>query len=750
MVSKKLLELTGCTPVRLRDIFTCANAESANGKIRKRIEERVKSRVLDGMQVSLGASKIHQAVDMAWDSTPIQSQVIPLLLFAQGKIQLETLAAISEKDKTLSKYCSKDAEGRLKIDLPRLYEVSINLIRSYVTRRLAAQSSRFSNLWPYFKYEPFGTDEVAKLRGEALSQRIDVMVNAYNYRHLFPQSFRHMFLYGRAVMFPRCAWDTQIGWRPKAENVEGEETKIESFVEKEGVDLVLAHPSRYYWDRSAPLPNINTDNGPSYIGYWDVVTYGVLKAGEYYNIDRVSTSSDIAGIVSAYSYYFSQYFDPKVMKMPDCNVDGNDRRVQIGLYTANDCDKGVVVTQHFEKINPHTEGIGTLNTNVWLRLSVAGDGTIIGAEFMPSIPAIYGGFNENDDRLVNASMATELMAFQDQLSNIFSQMLATMRTSMSQIWAIDKDLLDKDAQEYMKDVVKKGQYYGDPHVLFYSGSQTREAGFQSPDVNPRSLLTIIQANASQTVHDSLKAIEAVLNAADRLMVLSPNEIGQPNPREVSAREVTEIATTTNSISSFISDGIDEQRQAFKKLLYESLIGFSEQTFRIAAISRYTRATIAAAGFNIENDKAGADGNDRIKSAIIGKPDKLIYDYYFNSRDGAERPSNAQAAGALSQLMGQVLQVEPLVQAIGRRRIFDIFNEIFRLSGVPYNLVIEDGEEEGVPRIEPTGPAPQDTQTAERLARIEQFLNDLVRSGVAPTAAPAAHGSGAPPGSLMAG
>jgi hypothetical protein len=740
MVPNNVLEKTGVTALRLREIFTDRDDVSENGKIRKKIEERIRSRMTEGWSQGMKNGPLWQAIDMAWDSTPIQPQTIPLMLWAQGKITFDNFVKEARAEGSpLKQFCRED-KGQLKVDLPRLYEVSINLIRSYVTRRLAAQCARFSNLWPYFRYEPRGTDDVAKLRGDALSQRMDIMADQYNYRHFFPQSYRHMFLYGRAVIFPRCAWDIEHGWKVKVGNIPDNEEPLESYVEREGLDLVCPHPSRIYRDTSAPLPNINTNNGPRWIGFWDIMPYRDIRGGDYYNCDKVSTSGTWVDLVAANGSYFNYYYDAKVLTWPALTDPtlGNSRSHAVGLYGESDEDKGVVVGQHFELINPKQAGIGTLNANVWFRFSVAGDGTVIGAEPMPSLPAVYGGMNENDDRLVNTSMAMELMPFQDQLTNLFSQMLMNIRAGMVQIWAIDKDALDPEMVKHVEDTLKIKDYYTQPQAFIYSGSKLREIGVANPGDNPRAIIQIIQAQVQTSVDASMKAIGDVLNMADRILVLSPNEIGQPNPREVSAREVTEISSTTNSIASFISDGIDEQRAAVKKLLYESLICNSTSTFTVPVINRYMSDTIKRAGLDwVKTSPADADPNAivRVESQIIGKASDLVYDYYFDSRDGSERSVSSQSAQVLSTLVGQVLQVPEIAQALGKKRILEIFAEIFRLSGAAYDLKleIEDGESDMVPPAE-------GSDLAAKVAQIEQILAKLLPpsvSGPVPGAAPPA-------------
>lgn len=754
MISRKVLEHCGCTPELLRKIHTSRASASDDDseetkaliKYRKKTEDDILTRFSAGFETSAKSSNIAQAVDIAMDGTPIQDQTIPLMLWAQGKIdKSKFLQYFDGKTQLATEFISrtKNETGpdTISINIPRLHEIQINLIRSYLTRRLATQSARFSNLWPYFTFNPRGTDDVAKLRGDALSQRVDTIADQYNYRHFFPQTFRHQFMYGRSVVFLRSAWDRVYGWKFKDENVPAKELELESYIEREGIDYVAPHFSRVFRDTSAPLPNVNTDTGPCFIGYWDIIRWQAIQDGEFFNRDKVTFGESTSQLLQKYSPYFSYYFDACVLKWPDCKTDpteGNDRTRNVGTYSINDRDKGCLVAQYFVKINPKHEKIATYNGDVWIRYSVAGDNTVIGGEFLTNTPACYGGYNENDDRLVNPSMATELMGFQDQLSNLHTQLLTTIRTGMMQIWAVDKDALEPEVIKYIEKTMKSSELYTEPHMLQYSGKILADLQLQNPSMNPRSMLTIIQAQVLTSIDQIYRAIGEVFQAADKMVMMSPNEQAQPNPREVAAREVTEISSSTSAISSFVSDGIDEQFAAIKKQLFASLICESTTTFRVPVINRYTKATIEAAGFQLQG---GGDINDPneivpLTSSIIGTPKNLIYEYYFDSRDGAERPINTQGAQVLSTFFGQMAQSPELMGMLGKRRIFEMLNEIMRLSGAAYDLRLDSNEQDNQPGLE--------EKVNALAAQLQQIMQQLGATLPPAGGAPAAPGAPAPP------
>lgn len=776
MVSPQVLKHYGCTPERLKAIFTAPSAgatpntvdapgmgeekgdkPSTPGDIRGRFEARIRSRLLDGVQNNLKAARPYQAVDLCWDSPPIQNETLPLMLFAQGKINVQGLCdglVSSCGAETTAKFFVKDpVDGKIGLNIPMLTEINIDLMRSYITRRLAAMDGLWSNLWPLWKYDPRGADDAARLRADVLTQRVDIIADSYNYRHFGSQCRRDMLLYGRSVAFARTSWDRTTSWKMKPTNTgePGEET--ESVVEREGVQFINPHPSRVFSDLSCPLANLNTDTGPRWAGYWDIVRYGSLKddEGQYYNLDKVFISSAWFALTSQFAQFFAQYFDPCVLAWPDPALFapglGNDRLARIGLYTAEWKDKGVFITQYYEKINPKREGIGEYDADVWLRLVVAGDYTVIFAEFMPSIPGAVGAINWNDSRLANQSMAMALLGYQDQASNIMTHMLLQIKQSLAMLVLIDTDSITEPIRDEIRKRAAGGEWFITPQILEYSATKLRELGIQ----NPKDAFVYIQTQMTNVIQNGLQALGQLLNLADRLLVLSPNELGQPNQREVSAREVQEISTSVQSVYSFINQGPREQTAAMKKLVFEALLSCGTEKIRVPVEGRYTAKVIKAAGFDV----TGIDFKDDLqivptRTPILGSLRNLDYEYYFDSRDGSERVLNTQGATVIMQMMQSLLKVPGIPQAMGLPMIIDWSNLIIRMSGAPLNSQIElpVGQEAVIEAPAQQAPAPpppsQDNaaiqQLAAQQARTDAILKSLIQQisgggGPVPTASP---------------
>lgn len=791
MVDPRVLAKFGCTPERLRKLFTAEMATETpaqvsmdasqpplddkrpknDGQRRRAWESKIRSRMYDGVGSNLRAARPNQAVDIANDSQPIQRHTIPLLLWATGKIKIESayqqccdVSDVATADRLFRK---TESNGKQVIELnqARIADISIDLVRSYVTRRHAAMDALWSNLWPLFKYDPRGTDDVAMLRADALSQRVDIIADSYNYRHFFSQCRRHMLLYGYSLAFPRSAWDRQVNWRFKSTNTGKPSDETESYVTREGVDFVNPHPSRIWYDLSAPLPNINTDTGPQFIGYWDVVRWGSLltPSSQFFNLDHVFITDTWVQMVSGYPEFFPYYFDPCVLQWPQMSIDpamGNDRQAQVGKYSSQAKDVGVVLTHYYERINPKVEGIGDYDADVWIHLTVAGDCTVVAAEFLPSIPACYGGVNCNDGRLANQSMGMALLGYQDQCSNIISSMIMQLRTSLIQLWLLDKDSLDPEILKAFQDNAKDENWWVDRKLLIYSASKLRDLGVQ----DPRQAFGVVQAQVQNVFDAGMKALAQLLNLADRLLILSPNELGQPNPREVSAREVSDIANSVQAMYAFINQGPREQVAAAKELIYDSLIACGTQNFRVPVTKRYTKEVVKRAGMEIPPDVVIGEEDEfiPIKTPIMGNLKNLVFDVYFDSRDGAERVQNTQGAQVVLQLMQTLLQNPVLADKIGVENMMDMANVAIRMSGAPVNYQFEAprggddamgaqaGAAAAAPQPQmapaPAGPDPAVQQLAVGMQRLEGILMQLLQAqGTSPVTAQSAVGRLQPTG-----
>jgi hypothetical protein len=716
MVDLDVLEAMGSTQERLRQIFTAqpppTDAEKAllpeeacdrlekDIKLRDRFESDINRRFSEQINYALQNYQMYSAVDVAWDAAPINKETYPLLLYAQGRLDLGKCGKQLKDLPCVDKYTTKDAQGNIVgVNLPKFFEVNFNLVRSVITRRLAAQANKYMALYPYYKYEPRSTSQVGKLRADVLSQVMDIQTDQFDHRHHEVQVMRDAMLYGHCVDFVRARWEReeQTIFDPdiNPELRDPKDPKYKTVITKEGVGWVNPHPSRIFWDNAYPMSSINCDVGSEFIGFWDVIRYGDIAANpKYWNRSTISYSATIVQLFSTYAQYFSQYYCTII---PPCDINTldlsarNDRLNNLGLYAQDMRDSSMIIAEYFKKIVPKDWGIGDYPFPVWLRMKVAGDKTVVYAEFLPSSPACYCGINENDSRQLNISIGMELLPYQDQMTQLLSFLLMVLQGDFQRILCVDIDTATPEMIKQFRIDVQGKERYVATKVFEYSGAKLKDLG-----INPKDIITLVQTAPSQAITMIFQAMAQLISLSERLLALSPHELGQPAPREISATEVNMMAGTTETIYGFISDAIDEYRSAKKRVLYESYMICGSQTIRVPIASRYTKAIIQKAGFEVfDEDEESIIWVDREEPAyhtITGTKSKLLYEYIYTSRDGGLRAVNTQSANVLTQLLG-TLQNPILLQSIKKEKLFEIYNEIFRLSGaaVDLNLEVEAGE-----------------------------------------------------------
>jgi hypothetical protein len=736
MVDIDVLNAMGSTQERLREIFTAQpplNEEERarlpekqrekiekDCKLREDFEADINRRFSENINYAMANYQMYSSVDVAWDAPPINKETYPLLLYAQGRLDLGKCAKELKDLPCVDKYTTKDAKGDIiAIDLPKFFEVNFNLVRSVITRRLAAQANKYNALFPHYKYEPRSTSLVGKLRADVLSQIMDIMTDQFDYRHHDVQVLRDTMLYGHCVDFVRSRWEREYQTifdpdiNPDLESID--KPKFKTVLTKEGVGWVNPHPSRIFWDNAYPLASINTDTGCEFVGFWDVVRYGdIAKNPKYWNRTTISYSATIVQLFSTYAQYFSQYY---CTITPPCSLNDidlsapNDRLNNLGLYSQDQLSSSMIIGNYFKKIIPKDWGIGDYPYPVWLRQIIAGDKTVIYAEFLPSAPACYEGFNENDSRQLNISIAMELLPYQDQMTQLLSLLMFTIQSCTLKVLAIDVDVATPEQIKAFRADVKGMNKIPGVKVLEYSGTKYKELG-----MDPRQIISLIETQPGNAITSIFQAMAQLVQLSERLMALSPHELGQPAPREISATETNMMAGTTETIYGFISDAHDEFRAAKKRILYESYMVCGDQNLRVPVTNRYTKATIEKAGFQVldEDVEMFVDPNEPTVHTVVGTKSKLYYTYIFTSRDGSLRAVNTQAANSLVQLLG-VLNNPIIMQKLKPSKLYEIVNEVFRLSGTGVDLKVEleEGEE--------------DTMGPDKQQQIEQALQGLTQN-----------------------
>ena len=716
MIRFSALKSVGTTNERLKEIFTATPlAEGASDEdkkarqalcdTRKKFEDRINNRLMEHINFSLKNYQFYSAVDLAWEPPPLAQKILPLVLYAQNRIDASACANQLTALKCADEFVKKDEKGTITgIDVPRFFDVSINLVRSITTRRLAAQSNKYNNLFPYLKYEPRSTSQVGKLRADVFSQRVDIMSDQFDYKHHDVQVYRDAMMYGHSVDFVRCAWERDIQWaeKPKAEGDTSEPT-FESVVAREGLAWVTPHPTRVFWDNAHPLPSLNSDSGCTYAGFWDVARFGDISTNPlYWNRKEVGYNQTYLGLFQTYAQYFSQYYTTiNPPAPPETFADAtsaNDRKNLIGYYSGEQNDTSVVKAEYFEKLTPSEWGIGTYPYPVWIRFVVAGWNTVIYAEILPNAPGAVLSYNEKDDRQVNLGIGHELLSWQDHMTNLVSYLLLALSGDNQKVLVLDIDVLSPEQLTDFRKRAKGKNWRSETTILEISRAKLAELGLKIEDI-----IKLVETRSSAQITMIFEAMLRLMTLMERTLALSPQEQGQPAPREISATETNLIAGTTESVYNFISDAIDEFRAAKKRIIYEAYMAFGEPNLKVPIIGRYSPETVKKAGLELTDtdDESASQSFGRYTGTITGVKRALEHDFIFTSRDGAERASNQQAATTLGELLKAILSIPAVQEALTRNKLFFILNEQFRLSGA-FDLKLPDDDPDGNEPISPSG------------------------------------------------
>ena len=742
-VDLEVLKKFGTTNERLRAVFT-AEEGSEDHKLRTKWEDRIRSRIHEGAMFGLQNYQFYAAADLAWDGNLITKELVPLALYAQGKITLKELEpqlkSISEE--TRAKFVKKDEKDELVFDAPAFMKVMINIPRALITKRLATLSSRYIKQYPFLKYEPLGTSYVAQLRADALSQRVEMITNEYGYRHDLIQAIREMLTYSHIVEFVESQWDIEKTVRRKAsaEGVGPDELLTETVISREGLLYKRPHPSRVFYDMAYPMASLNTDTGCSYIGYWDLVPYREIRDSKaFFNKDNIEFDSAFTNKIAAFKSYWALYAANSAVNFPEAGfgmdvAGANERDKLSGTYSSDEGDNTIMRTVYFEKIIPRDVGIGKYPYPVWVRLCVAADERVVFAEIIPYTPATVWQYNCADGKVLNNSFAHECIPWGDQASNMLTNLLYAQRAALIKIISADIDQIgDEKLVKQLRDMVTGDGIYTKPILIEHKGVQSAEMGLDHRQVVQISETTAL---ADPTLY--FRSLMQLLSIAERVLGTSANEQSQSEPREVSATESATIQGAVSTNVAFMGSGIDEAIAAKKKQLFNALMACGQSRVVVPVVNRYTRKTIKAAGFEpMSEDQEGEGLNenyigDARKVTIVGTKDCFEYDYTYSSRDGADRPSETKAAEVLVQLLQPLSQIRngELIASLGKQQVYDMFNAIFRKAGVGDDVRFDlvDGESDEIPSGDPAndGKAAMEQALSQIAGVLEQMNQRLTK------------------------
>lgn len=753
MISAEVLDAAGLNTERLKAIFTATKPAETDGlaggrkkkqkpafrgdtpdtdlnpvspsstfpenpedwQIREFFEQEIRSRLQEGITRSLEEYRMYQAADMALDGTLLAQFQIPLGMLAQGYINIDTCYNEAKSvlaDSDLKKLFEMEKAGKRPVKLlaPKLTEISLNVTKSLVTRRVAAISTPIRQRTPLGVYDPQDTSLVGRLKGDMMTQRFEQMSDDFGYRPAIEQTARDVSMYGHQVEFITKPWEVRKTKLRRKKNTNGTEgvgaTEMDwetyDAIEKEGVDYIAPHPSRKFWDRNYPLRKINTDTGGEYIGYWDVSRIGALRQNkELWNHGAIEWDTGLWDLMNQNQSFFRYYYREAIAVAERFgNKIGlrNDAKSNVGTTYQGIDDAPCTLAYYFRRLNPKQWGIADYDYDVWIRFVVAGKSTVIWADVCGSTPAIYYGYNESDQRAQSSSFASDAMQIQDQVSNLLSQLLDIQGQGLTRIYALNVDGMKPEEIEKVENALKTRDY-SQAHAIIikHSAEAMKDMGVEARSAYAERLKSI-EISTTEKTSEIFRSIMNLLSLGERQLFFSPQELGQVAPREITATEANMVNNTTLGIRDFHAIGIEEGLDVKKKIAYESAIAFGSDKVTLSVMDSYSRETVEAAGFTV----ISADTDEKIETVksgrftLSGNKYDLVHNYVFTSRDGTERAPSAAEAQATVQYLDVLGKYPALGQCMTVGKGVEVLNRVSRRLGVSVTLRVPAGVDPSQP------------------------------------------------------
>lgn len=688
MIDLDLLRSLGCTQKALKSMFT---AKVKEGKV-KVFTEQVSDRIQENIDANLLSYQAYAAIDRAIDSPMFAKSRTTFQGLLDGKHSgREVLSLVKEWGVSdwLKNVCgcgnsctnvSTCTNSMQKLDIPAFFEVTFPIALAYLNIR-SARIFNDRNLFPQFKYEPLVSTPEHRLKCEITTYRVQVQAQQMEYKAILKQVIRQGLTYSICLMLPREAWwyDQQPTnkFSDKEETVEVGGKKVKRKKRKmrtvkEGIRYEHPHPSRMYFDLAHPAYTLNSDTGCQYSGYWGLVRYGDVKDNpDYWNTDKITFGKDSFRITDTNRTFFSTVM-PCTMKFPEYKpLEGEvDRQEKMQAYTTNERDCAVLLTNHFERLNPKRD-LGLTNKDgegydgeVWFRFVVASDDTIVYAEPLAYNPNLVFLYDPDANKARVTSLVQECIPTQDMIGNLLSQAILTAKNNLRQINFVNTDVLDQPVIDGLKNLGEKS--YREPQMVPFSLHESTRL-----DNDHREAIIPVQF-PRQSISELLNLVDKCLDILSRQLVMSAQELGASDTHEVTAQEVLQKASSTSTRLNYTASGVDDFIYAWQRQLHDAGLAYwDDEIFaEVALQSDRDKKELEKLGFKIESENT-----DEKKVGVRGDKEKLELDMFTARRDAADRVNSVAMATAMTNFFQGFINNPMAIQIIGIDQFVQLVNGI---------------------------------------------------------------------------
>jgi hypothetical protein len=303
-------------------------------------------------------------------------------------------------------------------------------------------------------------------------------------------------------------------------------------------------------------------------------------------------------------------------------------------------------------------------------------------------------------------MSLEVLPFQDQFTNLLTQLLLTTRQNLANVTFIDSDLIDKPE-------IDKIEGWGE---RWFRGINTIAMSFrravQKQQSDPRSAVISHKLPQGNT-QEIISSMKVVLDTLERVLVMSAQEVGQSASHEQTREEVKNIAMNTSVRVTFTSIGVDVARDSMKRQLYYALMAYgkAEIWVQVPMDEPMDEESLKKLGFTV----GGKYDPKTRKQYLKANKTALAYESFASDRDGEDRVNDAQTANAMVQLLDKIIANQNLFAAVGAQQCIDILNQICKYMQFPRDFkIVNTGQTQGM--VE---------QVQDALGQLKQMMDEQV-------------------------
>lgn len=701
----KVLKKHGISAGSYKKIF-CARPEERPKQVKKLIQ-LLADRTTDGRQRNLAEYHPYWAIDLAYEA-PFQ-QITPTMIrdFLSHNWKDTTEAykhfaswGIKESDIFID---TKTADGQpaKMLNPPFMYQVLVPIVKAYLTIRLAKIfNERDTN--PMLPYTPLKLTPRNQVLCEVLTDIVNTISTWFGYSAVMREAIQQMLKYGVSLAFPRERWHEE--YVIEEDGVDGKtgEPKYKEVVSKEGIRYVFPHPTRMFYDLHFPLTTFNSDTGCEYAAYWHILSYGeILDNPDYWNRNSVWFGTNWFS-EPLYQNYFAEVF-PCRLKFPEMPsaAGPNNRENKAAYYSTATRDRAIFITEFFIKINPRDWGLGlyedaklkklakTYNHPIWHRFVIAGDDTVIYAEPIPYSPIWFMGYDYDPQCARTSSFALETIPWQDQVTNILSQMNLTSKQNLANVTFYDKNVINSDAINSLKNSGSR-QYVGLNFIEVDTMKMVRQGVTAERAFFPHKL-------EKQNLQELLQMMSTTLNIMERVLQITAQEAGSAASHQQSKAEVQMTGGASENRLALTSAGVDEGIDAWQRQLHDAWQSFggSQIEAEISPEVEDLDKVLDELGFKVDHrseDSVFISGN---KSSLK----HLRLESFARRNNGPQQAEDKELSQIIFSVVGTISGQPELFKRIGAKNLAALLEEGARLGGARKDFklpLLKDGEDEEVP------------------------------------------------------